>query len=98
MTLKTVQSLRGCFRSKLFLQLFRRQAVGNVHDRAAIGVRMAAVKVCRIDRIVDKLRFLLVLALHSGQPTLFLEPFADETDYVNTPRVWCVVKGFVLHM
>src|SRR6185369_14978452 len=55
-SLQAVEPLRRCFSSKLFLELFRRQAVRDIHRGATINVSMTAIKIRRVDRIVKQLR------------------------------------------
>src|SRR5215218_6977455 len=95
-SLQAVESLRGCFGGKLFLELFRRQAEGDIHRRTTISVSMTAIKIRRIDSVVNQLRFLVVLTFHSREAALVLQPFANEVHDVNAPRVWRVVERFVL--
>src|SRR5215217_1541115 len=71
-SLQAVESLHRCFRSELFLKLFRRQAIRDIHSRPTVDVSMTAIKVRRVDRVVKQLRLLLVLLLHPREAALIL--------------------------
>src|SRR5829696_1920462 len=59
---------------KLLLQLFARQPERDVHDRARVRVGVAAVEVGRVNRVVQQLRLLFVLAAHANESALALKP------------------------
>src|SRR6185503_4667674 len=72
MSFQAVESLRGRFRDKLLVELFRRQAESDIHRRATVDVSMTAIKISRVDRVVKQLCFLVVLLLHSRKPAQVL--------------------------
>ena len=77
-------------------EFFGRQAERHVHDRTRIMIGVAAIKVGRVDRVVDQLRLLLRSRVHRRQSAFFLQPLANQTDDVNAPGVRRVVERLVL--
>src|SRR5215207_5426352 len=57
---------------------------------------MPPIEIGSVDCVVEQPRLVLILPLHCCNAALFLEPFADQAEDVNSPRVWSVVKRFVL--
>src|SRR6266550_599695 len=57
---------------------------------------MSAIKSGGVYCVINELSFFFVLAVHSLESTLFEQPLANQTDDVNAPRVWSVIKGFIL--
>src|SRR6185369_2068370 len=71
-SLQAVESLRCCFSGKFFLELFRRQAIRDIHRRTTIDVSMTTIKIRRVDRVVKQLRLLVVQLFHSREAALVL--------------------------
>ncbi len=57
---KSAQVIFSCFGYEFFLQIFIRQAEGDIHLRSAVGIRRTAVKAALIDEIVNQVGFLLI--------------------------------------
>ena len=59
---------------------------------------MAAIKVGRVNRVIDQFGLGFVLALHRVEATLFFQPLAHQIQNVYAPGVRRVVERFVFHV
>ena len=97
MSLDAAESVFCGFGDELLLKLLARQAEGDVHEGAAVLVRMSLVEaVGAVNRIVEKRRLLLVALRHFGEAALRLDPCGDLADHVDAESGRRVVEGVLL--
>src|SRR5688572_4118915 len=95
---QSIQTLSRSFRRKLLLEVLRRQTIGYVHQRSGIRICMPPIKFSRVDRVVEYLRFFLILSLHGREAAFFFHPLTNETEEVNTPCIRSVIKRLILNV
>ena len=50
----------------------------------------AKIKIARIDNIVERIRFRLILSFEFSNPTLLFYPLEHEPHHVDSKRIVCV--------
>ena len=97
MALEAVQALRGRLLHEGLLQVFRRQAEGDVHARAGVLLRVAAIEAAAfVDGAVDAIGLVDHLPLHRAQAALVLQPLQHQAHHVDGERGRRVVERLVL--